>query len=257
MRIFIIAITIWLISILPAQSDEVIHSYDSVIDVQSSGLFIVTEIIKVRAEGVQIRRGIFRDLPTIITDVDGDKQPVDVKILSVLKNGVAEPFRVENRSGYDRTYIGDKDVYLEPADYTYEIKYSLNRQLGFFDTHTEVYFNVTGNEWDFPITKASARVNLPIGAVSRDVNSFTGPKGSKDQHATTELLNDGRAVYFETNKPLKKGEGLTIAVKFDNGIIQPPRKIQYKTEILSLDRSIKVNEAVSYTHLTLPTKRIV
>ncbi len=55
-------------------------------------------------------------------------------------------------------------------------------------------------------------------------------------------MNDGRAVYFETNKPLKKGEGLTIAVKFDNGIVKPHRKIQYHTKILSLDRTVKVNE---------------
>ena len=212
MRNFIIAITVWLISILPAQSAEVIHSYDSVIDVQPSGLFIVTETIKVRAEGVQIRRGIFRDLPTIITDVDGDKQPVDVKILSVLKNGVVEPFKVEERNGYVRTYIGDADIFLETGDYTYQIRYSLNRQLGFFDTHTEVYFNVTGNEWDFPISKATARVNLPNGAQSRGENFFTGRLGSKDQHATAELLNDGRSVYFETNKPLKRGEGLTLSL---------------------------------------------
>ena len=155
---------------------------------------------------------------------------------------VANAFVVEERGDTIRTYIGDAGVFLETGDYTYQIRYSLNRQLGFFDTHTEVYFNVTGNDWDFPISKVTARVNLPNGAQSRGENFFTGPAGSKDQHAIAEVLNEGRAVYFETNKPLKKGEGLTIAVKFDNGIVKPHRKIQYHTKILSLDRTVKVNE---------------
>lgn len=87
MRNLILAIAAWFISAFPVYAVEVIQSYDSKIDIQPSGLFLVTETLKVRAEGVQINRGIFRDLPTIITNVDGDEQPVDVKFLSVLKMG--------------------------------------------------------------------------------------------------------------------------------------------------------------------------
>ncbi len=92
---------------------------------------------------------------------------------------VANAFVVEERGDTIRTYIGDAGVFLETGDYTYQIRYSLNRQLGFFDTHTEVYFNVTGNEWDFPISKVTARVNLPNGAQSRGENFFTGLLGQR------------------------------------------------------------------------------
>ena len=43
---------------------EVIKSFDSLIQVQPDGSMIVTEAITARHEGRQIRRGIYRDLPT-------------------------------------------------------------------------------------------------------------------------------------------------------------------------------------------------
>src|SRR5690606_15455691 len=46
-----------------ARADEVIERYDATIDVRTDGDLDVTETITVRAEGAQIRRGIFRDFP--------------------------------------------------------------------------------------------------------------------------------------------------------------------------------------------------
>ena len=54
-----------LLAVAPLRADERILSFDSDINVQSDGAFIVTETIRVRAEGRQIRRGIFRDFPTV------------------------------------------------------------------------------------------------------------------------------------------------------------------------------------------------
>ena len=45
------------------------------------------------------------------------------------------------------------------------LRYRTTRQLGFFDDHDELYWNVTGNGWDFPIDAASATVALP-GAIA-------------------------------------------------------------------------------------------
>ena len=48
----------------PAAAREEILSYIADINVQDDGALEVTETIKVRAEGRQIRRGIYRDFPT-------------------------------------------------------------------------------------------------------------------------------------------------------------------------------------------------
>ena len=38
------------------------------------------------------------------------------------------------------------------------ITYTTGRQIRYFDDHDELYWNVTGNFWQFPILKASAIV---------------------------------------------------------------------------------------------------
>ena len=47
----------------PALAREQINLFDSNITVERDGDIVVTETINVTAEGDQIRRGIFRDLP--------------------------------------------------------------------------------------------------------------------------------------------------------------------------------------------------
>ena len=51
-------------------------------------------------------------------------------------------------------YVGAKNIMLPPGDHTYTLTYATRRQLGFFDDHDELYWNVTGNGWTFPIRQA-------------------------------------------------------------------------------------------------------
>ena len=55
---------IWLAAAaVPARADERILSWHSHIVVEKSGDLVVTETIRVRAEGDRIKRGIYRDIP--------------------------------------------------------------------------------------------------------------------------------------------------------------------------------------------------
>ena len=40
-------------------------------------------------------------------------------------------------------------------------------QFRFFDDHDELYWNVTGDEWDVPIQSAEAHIELPAGVAGR------------------------------------------------------------------------------------------
>ena len=51
-----------------AAAEEVINRFDAGIEVETDGDILVTETITVTAEGNQIRRGIFRDLPRYYMD---------------------------------------------------------------------------------------------------------------------------------------------------------------------------------------------
>jgi uncharacterized membrane protein YgcG len=78
---------------------------------------------------------------------------------------------------------------------------------------------VTGNDWDFPIDRASAEIILPGDAGSRIISTagYTGPQGSKEQDYTA-TAEDGIAR-FETTVPLDRGEGFTVAVSWPKGYV--------------------------------------
>jgi len=224
-----------------AIAEERIHRYHSDIVVDAKGDMTVTETITVNAEGNKIKRGIYRDFPTQYKDRFGNKYKVGFSIVQVLRDGSPEDFHTEKKSNGIRIYIGSKDRYLKKGDYTYAITYQTNRQLGFFDQHDELYWNVTGNDWDFPINKATATVRLPktIPQDSIKVEGYTGLSGSKDQNYSASVKSDGSA-YFETTQTLPKRHGLTIVVSWPKGYIAEPTTSEKIDHLLSDNRHLLV-----------------
>ncbi len=55
--------------------------------------------------------------------------------------------------------------------------------IGRFDGYDELYWNVTGNGWDFPIDQASATITLPSPARFGQRAAYTGSQGSTEQAA--------------------------------------------------------------------------
>ena len=215
-----------LLAVAPLRAEERILSFDSDINVQADGAFIITETIRVRAEGRQIRRGIFRDFPTVFEDANGRERKVDFELISVNRDGRTENAAVENGARALRIRIGNGDVFLDAGEYTYEITYRTDRQLRRFDTHDEVYWNVTGTDWAFPIDKASALITLPEGTAIEDTAYFTGGFGAQGKNAVQKISENKRVAAFETTRVLDRREGLTIAVKFNKGVIPEPNQQQ-------------------------------
>lgn len=212
-------------------ADERILNYHADIVVGKDSSVTISEIITVRAEGKKIKRGIYRDLPTdyelppALGRLRRGRVHVGYEVLEVRRNGKVEPWHTSSeRSGYKRIYIGDKDRRLPKGTYTYLIKYRPTRpMLGYFEKHDELYWNVTGNEWEFPIDKASAKVSLPDGVPVRQIKqeAYTGPKGAKGSDYDSKVDAKGVA-HFQATKPLARGEGLTIVVAFPKGFVTEP-----------------------------------
>ncbi len=220
-------LTILLVTGGVARAEEVFTAYRSVIDVAKSGVLSVTETITANVEGDRIKRGIYRDFPLTVTDADGRAVRVDFKLISVERDGAAEPYRTESISGGIRIYTGDKDVFLADGQHTFQFTYETARQIRFFPDHDELYWNVTGNQWAFPIEEASATVALPSGVKAEALNVFTGGQGATDENA--RALEDGDRLVFTTTRRLEANEGLTIAVKMPKGSIDPPSVSQQRT----------------------------
>ena len=218
-----IVFAITVLSCQPLAADERILSFDSVVEVNRDGSMLVTEFIRVRAESRKIRRGIYRDFPTAYKDRYDTSYNVDFEVLSVLRNGEPEPYFTRKIRNGVRIYIGRENVFLQPGEYTYTLKYRTNRQLGFFDNHDELYWNVTGNAWSFPIDSASATVVLPDGVPVEPSGlvAFTGRQGSRGNDYRVGF-NDKNQPYFAATRTLHPNEGLTIAVKWPKGHIAEP-----------------------------------
>ncbi|MEX2130542.1 MAG: DUF2207 domain-containing protein, partial [Pseudohongiellaceae bacterium] len=145
-----------------ANGQERILSFDSAIVIHADRSMTVTETIRVQAEGVNIQRGIFRDFPTRYRDRLGNNYVVNFAVQEVTRDGVAENWRTERQSNGVRVYIGDADVLIPYGEHEYRLRYTTDRQLGFFADHDELYWNVTGNGWSFVIEQASADITLPV-----------------------------------------------------------------------------------------------
>ena len=215
-------------------ADERILDYHSDILVRADGWIEVTETISVRAEGTQIRRGIYRDYPVRYEDRFGNNVKVLYEPISALRDGEAENFIVEASGKNVRTYFGSSDRLLSPGDYTYTYRYNAGRMLGFFEEVDELYWNVTGNEWAFPIDKASATVRFDFDIPGRDLipQAYTGLMGYAGEDFTVSINQTGIAR-FVTTRELAVNEGLTIAVGWPKGYVTEPDALQKLTWLLS------------------------
>jgi hypothetical protein len=143
---------------------ERILTFHSDIDVGADGGVTVRETIRVSAAGQKIRRGIYREFPTRYRDRFNNRVTVGFTVLEVLRDGKPEPYHRKPAGNGTRVYIGRSDVFIDPGEYTYTLVYRTDRQIGFFEDFDEIYWNVTGNGWEFAIDEASAVVRLPPGA---------------------------------------------------------------------------------------------
>nr|WP_153366655.1 DUF2207 domain-containing protein [Agrobacterium rosae] len=216
-----------MLAALPAAAEEFISSYHSVVDVAKSGELTVTETITARSEGNRIKRGIFRDFPLYALDKNGRRTKVGFKVLSVERDGAPEDWRTESIDGGIRIYTGNADRFLQTGDHVFQITYTTDRQIRYFDIYDELTWNVTGNGWQFPMRDISATVSLPENVTPTDTAVFTGKLGATGKDA--RVMTEGNEVFFASTRPFYQGEGMTIAVKLPKGAIDAPSAAQARS----------------------------
>jgi len=218
------AFTGWLVIAAPVSAAERITLFSSDIEVTPGGALLVTETLNVQVEGRQIKRGIYRDFPTNYKDRAGNNMRVGMKVLEVRRDGRPEPYIVQPRANGMHIRIGRADRLLSHGPHAFVIKYKTTRQIGFFKDFDELYWNVTGSDWAFPIDAVEARVTLPGRAEIIQHTAYTGPPGTQGKDYL-ESIDPGRAT-FQTTRTLAPGEGLTIAIAWPKGIVAQPSAAQ-------------------------------
>ncbi|MGE3831172.1 MAG: DUF2207 domain-containing protein, partial [Parvibaculaceae bacterium] len=225
MRRIILAFLFFVAANVAALADEVITNFLSDATVNADSSVTVTEKISLVSEGREIRRGILRDFPTIYRDSHGARVEVGFQVLSVRRDGKDEPYSVEGIANGKRIRIGSADVLLDPGPHIYEITYRTTRQLGYFDTYDELYWNVTGNSWTFPIERAEAIIRVPGGAHILQHAEYTGRQGEQGKDFEVEQASGG-IFKAHTTRRLDPGEGFTVAVGWPKGFVTAPSETQ-------------------------------
>ncbi|MDR0645713.1 MAG: DUF2207 domain-containing protein, partial [Elusimicrobiota bacterium] len=195
---------------LYAQGGERIIRFHALMRVNADGSARVEETIKINAEHKDIRRGIYRDIPKAKL---GKIEPQ-----SLFMDGEQHPYFTESEGQNLRINFGN-DNFIDKGEHTYKLVYNVEYAARSFRNYDEVYWNVTGNDWIFPIEKASFELVLPEGAkvIENDISLYTGARGSKESFAKRVPISG--SLIFETTKVLSAGEGFTVSVPFEKGVL--------------------------------------
>lgn len=216
-----VALLLCAVALRATAASEYISSFHSEIKINTDASMNVTETIGVHAAGINIKHGIYRSFPTRYGA--GYRHFVSFDVERILLDGRNVEYRTERGANGVHIYIGSKDSYVRPGRHTYTITYRTNRQLGLFDTHDELYWNVTGQDWRFPMNSVTAQVTLPesIPADKLKAAAYVGYSGSSTQTESGYTIGNGR-VNFRVNRALRPREGFTIVVGWPKGIIVGP-----------------------------------
>lgn len=232
-----------LILCVPCGAVERITDFHSDIRIARSGELAVTERFTVQVEGAQVKRGILRDFPTDYRDSAGNKVNVPFSVQRVTRNGQPEPYALERLQNGFRVRIGDANVMLPHGAHIYEIAYRTARQLGFYDEHDELYWNVNGNGWTLPFERITAEVHLPqaIAASLLRAEAYTGLQGARGR-SYASFVRDGGAA-FRSTRAFQPREGMTIVVAFPKGLVEQPTRAQRIKWFLNDNRAVAVGIA--------------
>jgi uncharacterized membrane protein len=200
-----------------AQRSISFPEFNATVEVQEDASIRVLETIRVQFVGSW--NGIFRTIPVNYASPQGFNYRLFLDVESVTdESGRALEHWVSEERGYRKIKIrvpGAAD-----ATRTVAIRYTIPNALRYDEEYDELYWNVTGDEWQEGIGHATARVLLPDDVTGVRTNVFTGAWGSTRQDATVREL--GNELFFETTRPLGFREGLTVAVAWDSGVVARP-----------------------------------
>ena len=210
-------IPLFFASVAPAE--ERILEFRSRVAIAQDSVLTVREDITVTVEHRNILRGIYRDYPTDYKDAAGRAVRVGFRVTEALLDGASVPWKTEKYGNGKRVYIGDSRSRAPMGKHTYSLTYETTKQVGFFGDHDELYWNVTGNGWAFPIDSVRFSLSLPGGPNTKRLATdfYTGFAGERGKEA--RVTSEGDIV---TTGVLNPGEGLTIFVSWPKGIVRQP-----------------------------------
>jgi uncharacterized membrane protein len=213
-----LALAILSLAAIPAFAHTLtIQKFHTEVTITPDGTVDVVETFQAHFEGTW--NGLYRTIPIEYTTAQGLNYSLFVDVVNVEdESGNSLRYETSHADGYLKLKIYETDA--TDVTRTIVVHYRTSDALKFFPDHDELYWNVTGNDWDMPIENVSASIVLPAGVTGLHALAFTGSYGSKSQDAKVEI-NTSR-VDIEMTRTLEFHEGLTVVIGWDKGFVHEP-----------------------------------
>lgn len=176
-------------------ADYEINNFESEITLNQDLSLTVKE--KVETNFLVAKHGIYRVIPYIYTH-KGKTIRADLKVLRVTdENGLSVDYKVSNYNQSKKIQIGEADkTVMGKKDYI--IEYNADQVVLDYGNGPEIYWNVTGNEWDVLIEKAEAKVISPFGEITK--TECFGCESSFDKNQADFKGDEGLTVVVQISK---------------------------------------------------------
>jgi predicted membrane protein DUF2207 len=215
-------------ALLPASARSLrIRDFHAELDVLPDSSLDVTETIRVDFEGSW--QGIYRTIPVEYEGPGGFNYSLFLTDVNARDTDGAL-LRVERQRHGGNLQLKIFVPGAQDTSRNISIHYRVRNGLRFFENHDELYWNVTGNEWDAPIESASAHAILPAGVTGLHAANFVGLFGARSQDARVDIL--GSNIDIRTQRPLAFHEGLTIVAGWDKGFVTEPKDSEKVAQFL-------------------------
>ncbi|MBN9351702.1 MAG: DUF2207 domain-containing protein [Chitinophagaceae bacterium] len=212
-----------------AQESFFIKNFQTSVEVKKNAELKITEVIQVHF--LEPRHGIIRKIP-FRYKLTGSQDSLSVtkpdwvyngyrytKIKNVSVTGFRS--RVNHDANYVSVKIGSENK-MVTGDQTYQISYVIDGAINFFPDHSELYLNLTGNQWNVNIQAAEFSIHFyaPLPDTSKWFVA-TGSFGSTTNN-TASNWKDNQTLSGKLIVPLVPFEGITAGVSMPEGFLQKP-----------------------------------
>ena len=198
-------------------------AWDVDIQVKKNNTILVKETW--RGEFFEDRHGLYRHIPIVYDRphalegvVGKGRLLLDIDVVSVKKEGKPEKYTTKKEDGSKIIIIGDPDTFVS-GSFLYELVYRVRHPFMFHETVDELYWNITGTQWNKKIPQVAATIHVPN--VKKDVfvvDCYTGRYGAKTKECSYTTENNIVSIAAR--------DFLTASISFPKGIVSEPNSVQ-------------------------------
>ncbi len=206
----------------------VINDFESIVNIEKNTSLVVSETFKVNFP--YPKHGIKRVIP-VYYSYKGKTINAKLKVLSIADEKGNELNFEKQRIGQSiQLKIGDPNIELTGSQ-TYIIKYKVDGVIQRHTTHDEVYWNVTGHEWDTQILDSKVQIKTSYADINNS-DCFAGEYKTDSKLCSVSVSED--QLTSITTSVLEPGDDFTIVIALskDNSLVFPTKLEEIRNLIL-------------------------